>query len=87
MLSGLGSVLGRNTTHNYNVHTSGTHAFMTRWGVPQMLLEAQQMHDKLLDMRVQCAINNNRLVRLDSILVAQRFADLQQRADRLLGRA
>ena len=52
----------------------------------QMLLEAQQMHDKLLDMRVQCAINNNRIVRMDSILVTQTYAALQQRADKLLGR-
>ena len=50
----------------------------------QLLSDAQEMHDATLDMRVKAALLSNRLARLDSILVAEKFAGLLQRADELL---
>ena len=58
---------------------------MTGCGL-QVLHEAQEIHDSVLDMRVQAALLNNRLARMDSILVADKFAALLARADRLLAR-
>ena len=60
-------------------------AFRTdRW--LQVLHEVQDMHDDVLNMRVHAALNNNRLARMDSILVADKFAALLARADKLLAR-
>lgn len=50
----------------------------------QLLSDAQEMQDATLDMRVKAALLSNRLARLDSILVAEKFAGLLQRADELL---
>ena len=52
--------------------------------VPQMLLETELMRDEVLDLRVRLAINNNRLVRLDNPIVADRIGQLQQEAGRAL---
>ena len=52
----------------------------------QVLQGAEEMHDELLSMRVEAALLGNRLARMDSVLVAEQFADMLLKADQLLAK-
>lgn len=50
----------------------------------QMLVEAQQLHDAVLEARMRMAITSNRLVRCDNPIAAAHLAAIQTRADAML---
>ena len=54
--------------------------------LPQLMLDAQDMHDQVLHMRVEAALLNNRVARMDSVLVYDKFQALTRRCDELLAR-
>ena len=43
----------------------------------QMLAEAQQLHDQVLEARCRLAVTTNRLVRLDNPIAAAQLAAIQ----------
>lgn len=47
----------------------------------QMLLEIQQMHDDVLEHKVDVAISSNRLTRLDNPLVHDKLRSLKRQAE------
>ncbi len=50
----------------------------------RMRLEAEEMQAKMLELRVQTAINANRLVRLDNPIVFSRLDTLQAELEALM---
>ena len=47
----------------------------------QMLLEVQQMHDDILECKVDVAISSNRLTRLDNPIVHDKLRSLKRQAE------
>lgn len=47
----------------------------------QMLLEIQQMHDDVLEHKVNVAISSNRLTRLDNPIVHDKLRSLKRQAE------
>ena len=47
----------------------------------QMLFEVQQMHDDILECKVDVAISSNQLTRLDNPLVHDKLRSLKQQAE------
>jgi len=56
----------------YTVHSLG-------W--VQMLFEVQQMHDDILECKVDVAISSNRLTRLDNPIVHDKLRSLKRQAE------
>ncbi len=46
-----------------------------------MLFEVQQMHDDILECKVDVAISSNRLTRLDNPIVHDKLRSLKQQAE------
>lgn len=57
------------------------------WQFEQMLVEAQQLHDQVLEARCRMAVHTNRLVRLDNPIAAAQLAAIQVRDTRSLRRS
>ena len=51
-----------------------------------MLMDAQNMHDEVLELKVRTAVLGNRLVRLDNPITNQKLALLSSRAAELLNK-
>lgn len=49
--------------------------------VLQMLLEIQQMHDDVLEHKVNVAISSNRLTRLDNPIIHDKLKSLKRQAE------
>lgn len=47
----------------------------------QMLLEIEQMHDDVLEHKVNVAISSNRLTRLDNPIVHDKLKSLKRQAE------
>lgn len=50
-------------------------------GWVQMLFEVQQMHDDILECKVDVAISSNRLTRLDNPIVHDKLRSLKRQAE------
>lgn len=53
----------------------------THFSAMQMLLEVQQMHDDVLEQKVNVAISSNRLTRLDNPIVHDKLRRLKRQAE------
>lgn len=53
----------------------------THFSAMQMLLEIQQMHDDVLEHKVNVAISSNRLTRLDNPIVHDKLRSLKREAE------
>ena len=49
----------------------------------QMLLEVQQMHDDVLEYKVDLAISSNRLTRLDNPILHDKLKSLKRQAEQI----
>ena len=49
----------------------------------QMLLDVQQMHDDILECKVDVAISSNRLTRLDNPIVHDKLKSLKRQAEQV----
>ncbi len=51
---------------------------------PQMLIEARQLHDLVLETRVQLAKTTNRLIQLDNPVLRTKLRELKRKADAVI---
>ena len=51
---------------------------------PQMLIEARQLHDAVLETRVQLAKTTNRLIQLDNPVLRTKLRELKRKADAVI---